>query len=426
MAWPFKRRPSTAGSKVPVPFAQKPPAGRELSVSEWRSFFEIRREGVALEAQQAISLSASRVLTPFAFKLFKELANDGISNLFFSPVSIMMCLGLAFELASGETRREIARVLESADVDQPEIDGVFALLKRAFRERPDLIVLAANSLWCSENAHVDPERLARLRERYGADLSPLDSSPHLAVARINRWVTDKTNGKIDSIVHEISALKAALVAVNVVYFKGLWLKPFERKVTHTDVFRTAAGLKKRLPMMHQVDTFSYYEDEHLQAVALPYNEDMAMYVVLPAEGIRSQEFHQSLSSDVWQSWLQRFEPVKGTIELPRFKADFTAELRPVLKALGMERAFDPAGAEFEGIRVEQQPLWIENVIHKAVVEVNEEGTLAAAATGFTSLFGAVPRPPRTFRMIVDRPFLIAIYDASTGTILFVGWIGDPQ
>jgi len=381
---------------------------------------------LALEHSPALSLAASCAARRFAFALFKELAHrDGPSNLFLSPASIMMCMGMAFELASGATQREMARALEIADVESRDIDCAFALLKRAFRERPDAIVLAANSLWCSESAEVDPERLAPLRERYGAELNTLDSSPHAAAARINRWVKDKTKGKIDGIVHQISSL-TALVAVNAVYFKGFWLKPFERKATRDAPFTSATGAKKLLPMMHQVDTFPYYEDERLQAVALPYNQEMAMYVVLPANGIDPQEFQQSLSSDMWQSWRAGLEPVKGTIELPRFKAEFSVDLRPSLKGLGMKRAFDPGAAEFGGIRAARQPFWIEEALHKAVVEVNEEGTEAAAATGFTAVFGAEPRPPRTFRMIVDRPFFLAIYDASTGTILFMGWIGDPQ
>jgi serine protease inhibitor len=125
--------------------------------------------------------------------------------------------------------------------------------------------------------------------------------------------------------------------------------------------------------------------------------------------------------------LAQFEEVGGTIQIPRFKLDYGAQLERALKILGMERAFDPNKAEFDGVRAGQLPVWIDQVFHRAVAEVNEEGTEAAAATAVTVYLGspASKRPPRHFEMIIDRPFFVAIRDKTTGTILFMGWVGDP-
>ena len=154
---------------------------------------------------------------------------------------------------------------------------------------------------------------------------------------------------------------------------------------------------------------------------------MAMHVILPATGTDSRQFQKSLSSGAWESWLARCKQAGGTIQIPRFKLDCCALLERALKALGMERAFDPDRAEFDGVRAEQPPVWIDQVLHRAVVEVNEEGTEAAAAMAVCIPLSAARfnRTPRLFQMIVDRPFFVVIRDETTGTILFMGWVGDP-
>ena len=152
-----------------------------------------------------------------------------------------------------------------------------------------------------------------------------------------------------------------------------------------------------------------------------------MCIVLPVEETDWGRFSQNLSSEVWKEWFAHSERIGGTIELPRFKVDYEAWLRSALSALGMERAFDRYSAEFEHARTDQRPVWIDQVIHRAVAEVNEEGTVAAAITA-TTVFREIfsQRPPRTFTMIVNRPFFLALRDIKTGAILFMGWIVDPQ
>jgi serpin B len=365
--------------------------------------------------------------TRFAFRLFQELAAGDASNVFLSPTSVMLCLALVHELASGETRQAMAKALEIADLNPGDAKLAISALKTAFRPRSDVTVTAANSLWCSHRAQVRPELAAQLRDTYDAELTSLDLGAADAVPRINAWVSSKTNGMISHIVDTLSPL-AVLVAINAIYFKGRWTRPFTRAMTRDGQFTRATGEKKQLPMMVQGGRYKYHEDGRLQAVALPYEGGMAMYVVLPAERTDLQKFQRSLTAGVWESWLAKLASMLGTIHLPRFKLDYFAQLEPALKALGMERAFDRNRAEFDGIRTDQPPVWLDQALHRAVAEVNEEGTEAAAATAVVMRpMSAQPvRPPRQFEMIVDRPFLVVIRDEATGTILFMGWVGDPQ
>ena len=363
--------------------------------------------------------------TRFAFRLFRELAGGDGANVFFSPSSVMLCLAMVHEAASGETRQAMAKALEIAGLNPVDIGLAIAALKAPFRRREHVEVMGANSLWCSDRVQVRPEYAAKLRNIYDADLATLDFGSADAVPRINAWVNQKTKGKISHILDVLSPL-AALVAVNAIYFKGRWTKPFERELTRDGLFTTATGQKKQLPMMCQSGRYSYYEDRELQAVVLPYEGDMAMHVVLPAAHTDPRQFQQSLSSDAWDSRVARFEKVLGTIQMPRFKLDYRARLEPALKALGMECAFDPNRAEFDGIRAERPPVWIDQVLHRAVAEVNEEGTEAAAAMAVTQCMSAGnQRPPRLFQMIVDHPFFVVIRDETSETILFMGWVGDP-
>jgi len=442
MKWPFWRKPSNAvakespdvGTPAPARISTVPqpvgPAGfitrdstKQVGFPEWPI---VLPKG---DVRMPLSSPLSAAIEDFSFKLFREFSrSDADRNLFFSPASIMGCTGMIHELATGETRREIAKAIGIDNLEGKEADSVFDLLKGVFQGRDDVSLLAANSAWCSHHAHVVPECEARLREHYNAEFMAVDFSSRAPVAQINAWVTDKTKGKITAMVDHIDPL-TAVICMNAIYFKGRWFKPFERKWTRDGAFVTAAGMNKTVPMMRQSDTFPYYEDGLLQAVELPYGAGgsaghITMCIVLPAEGIAAQEFQKSLTIDSWRTWMARCTPVRGTIELPRFKVDYQACLNSVLNALGMKRAFDKQGAEFGGIEVDQPPVWVDRFFHKAIAEVNEEGTEAVAATsGFTVMFG---RAERTFRMVVNRPFFLAIRDTLTDAILFMGWIDNPQ
>jgi serine protease inhibitor len=383
------------------------------------------RKSLAVLASDITGSSCSPS-TRFAFRLFRELVSGDDTNVFFSPSSVMLCLAMVHEVASGKTRQAMAQALEIAGLDPIDTSLTIVGLRDLFHGRGHLEVMGANSLWCSNRVQVRPECAAKLRDIYDSELTTLDFAAPDAVPRINAWVNERTKSKISHILDGLSPL-AAMVAVNAIYFKGRWAIPFERQLTRDGLFSTSTGQKKQLPMMCQSSMYSYYEDDESQAVVLDYEGDMAMYVILPVAGTNARQFQQRLSSGAWESRLARFEEVDGAIQIPRFNLDYGVQLEGALKILGMERAFDPNKAEFDGVRAAQLPVWIDQVFHRAVAEVNEEGTEAAAATAVTVYLGssASKRPPRHFEMIIDRPFFVAIRDKTTGTILFMGWVGDP-
>ncbi len=366
--------------------------------------------------------------TRFAFKLFHELTQaDSASNVFFSPASIMLCMTLVHELASGETRNSMANVLEIAELDHVELELQIASIKSAFSVSAEVETFLANALFLADHVQIAPALQSQLRSLYDAELTKLDFSSPASTGVINEWVDRKTKGKIRQIVNEVSKL-TALVALNAVYFKGRWQTPFQKELTRDRQFRTGSGAVKELPSMSQTGTYQYYEDQHVQVAAIEYRGGLSMYIVLPNAKCDLTQFREDVTSGVWESWLDKSMATTGTIQLPRFKVEYGEELSACLKKLGMERAFDPDHAQFEQIHTDFPPVWIDQVLHRAVVEVNEEGTEAAAVTGvLTRCFGsAFEEPRKPFVMIVDHPFLVVIRDDTTKTILFMGWIGDPQ
>lgn len=383
------------------------------------------RSTAILGGETVESLSSRR--TQFAFKLFRQLTHAGSdSNIFFSPSSVMSCLALVHELASAETRESMAKALELAGLDHAAVELEISSLKSAFIPRADAEISCANGLFLGRLTQIDSALRSQLSALYDAELNVLDFSAPDAVPAVNAWVNAKTRGKIPEIVSELSQL-TVLVALNAVYFRSRWQRPFKKELTRDLPFRTASQAIKQLPMMIQTGTYKYYEDARVQVAALPYCGDICTYVVLPEAESGVTRFRQDLTSGLWEKWLSNSTPTLGTIQLPRFKVHYKAELSGVLKALGMERAFDPAHAQFEHIRSDRRPVWLDQVLHRALAEVNEEGTEAAAAT-MTAVFGAVlsQKPPKQFQMIVDHPFFAVIRDERTKTILFMGWISDPQ
>jgi len=295
-------------------------------------------------------------------------------------------------------------------------------------EGPDLQLEAANSLWYNHEWAPRSEYVAKVRKDYDGEVIALDFRGTEAVARINSWVSTKTRGKIESILSTLDPL-SSLIAINAIYFKDLWIKPFDRQLTREEVFHTSTGGKLRLPLMSQYGFYQYYEESKFQAVRLVYKTPrLAMYVFLPAKRSSLREFQQDLNCAAWDKWTQRFEMIEGHIRFPRFKLEYGAILNNALESLGMGIAFDPQRARFDTINPPPPEIWIDQLIHRAVVEVNEEGTEASAVTGtMMATMSAMPsKPPRTFEMVVNRPFFFAVCDDYTNTILFIGSVEEPD
>jgi serpin B len=365
--------------------------------------------------------------TRLSFKLFTELLKKQPNeNIFISPASIAIALDMVYNGASGKNQQAIAKTLELQGMTLQEINQANAALKVTLSNPdPKVQISIANSLWAGEAQPFKPEFIEKIQHFYSAEVKNLNFGAPGASNIINDWVKQNTNGKIDKIVDEIGS-DTVLVLLNAIYFKGNWKYPFPRQATQQRPFTLINGAQKQHPMMfRQVSNLQYYQNEMFQAISLPYGEGrLSMYIFLPFKGVSLKTFYESLNAENWQKWLNQFDsPDKSDhsgeilIGLPRFKLEYSIELNDALKALGMEIAFRE-GADFSAMT--PSPLQIDLVQHKTFVEVNEEGTEAAAVTGVAMTRG-IPD-----EMIVDRPFFLVIRDNQTGTILFMGSIVEPE
>ena len=364
----------------------------------------------------------------FGFKLYSELARQSAEkNIFVSPSSLALCLAMAYNGAAGETRQAMARALETQNLSLDELNRAYAALRAAL-ENPDAKakLQIANSLWAREGLRFKADFIKRNKDYFGAQVTALNFDDPAAPATINRWVSEKTNGKIDHIVDQIDP-SSILFLINAIYFKGAWEKTFDKAKTREQDFTLVSGTK-RVPMMSQSGNYAYLETRDFQAVSLPYGGGrVSFYVFLPSGQSSLAAFEKSLNESNWQRWMEAFQATDGDISLPRFRVTYEATLNEALKALGMAAAFDAGRADFSGmIETGGQRVFISNVKHKTFAEVNEEGTEAAAVTSTEMRATSMRMPRERFRMVVDRPFFCAIRDNTSGAVLFMGSIYDPQ
>ncbi|MEH2415704.1 serpin family protein [Nostoc sp.] len=363
----------------------------------------------------------------FGFKLFSEvLKNDrGEKNLFISPSSVAIALAMTYNGASGSTQQAMAKTLELQGMNLPEINSSYAAALKQLLDNPDAKVQLniANSLWANQDFSFAPDFLQRTQDFYKAKVSNLNFQDAAAPNIINNWVKENTSGKINKIVETIQP-DAVLYLINAIYFKGKWSNEFDKSQTAQYPFYTTSGRQKQHPMMSQDGDYRYYESKQFQAVSLPYGKDgkFSFYIFLPKQNSNLNAFYQNLNVENWGKWMTQFKKQKGFIRLPRFKTEYDITLNDALKSLGMGEAFSNK-ANFSGMG---KNLAISEVKHKTFVEVNEEGTEAAAATSVGIVVTSLREEPEPFRMIVDRPFFCAIRDNQTGSVLFMGSIIEPQ
>jgi serpin B len=284
---------------------------------------------------------------------------------------------------------------------------------------PNVQVLIANSLWAKQGFSLKPEFMQINQEYYKANLTEIDFTIPQAPSIINNWVSQKTQGKIAQIVDEIS-LDPVLFLINAIYFKGNWQTPFDKSQTANKTFYLTDGSSQQHLMMSQSGFYRCYATDTFQAVSLPYGKKgaLSMYIFLPNSNTNLATFLQHLTPEKWNQWMQEFRQRNCIIEIPRFTIEYKVELKSTLIALGMAGIFEPSKAEFSPMT--DVNVAVDSVKHKTFVEVNEEGTEAAAVTS-VELIRSLP-----FQMNVNRPFFCGIQDNTTGTILFMGTIVDPQ
>ncbi len=360
-----------------------------------------------------------------AMDLLPNLESNEQGNIFISPTSLFMALSMVFNGADTETKEEMAKVLNSEGIDITELNKANAsLLSKLHNESEDIDLKVANSIWLNEKFHFQEDFAQNNRDYFSAEISGIDIMDNKSVELINNWVSDSTNNKIDEMVK--APLDPDLVAllINAVYFKGDWKYKFDENETVARPFHLEDGTTKTIPLMSLNEELSYMENDHFQAVSLPYGEgDMSMNVFLPRENSTIQEFEKTLTIENMDTWNSEFYPTVGNVMLPKFKMVYEVNLNEPLKTLGMIEAFDE-NANFSKMIKEKDLIWISQVKQKTFIDVNEKGTEAAAATSVAIVEESASA--NSFLMEVNRPFFITITHQSTGAILFMGSIVDPS
>lgn len=375
------------------------------------------------EAGQQELVSAN---TGFGFRLLRELAREQPqANIFISPYSVSSVLEMVSNGAGGQTREELEKVLGTTGLPPDKMNQAYESLSQCVSSAQTNALLSfANALWYRAGTQLAAEFVAINQKFYRASLGALDFSDPGSARVINDWAAQNTQGKIKTIIQPPIPGNTAIILANALYFKGTWLNPFNHKQTKPRPFHLTNGTQEQLPMMEQTRNFLYQEGAGFQAVQLPYaGQRLQMQVLLPQTNSNVEALLGQLDAAMWQSTvLPAFHDRRGTLALPRFKLHFGAELNNSLSALGLRSALSPS-ADFSAMSSSR--LYLSEVKHQSFVEVNEEGTEAAAATTGVMALASFRNQPPPFQMTVDRPFLFVISDQATKSILFMGAVFDP-
>jgi serpin B len=365
----------------------------------------------------------------FGLKLFREIAAAEMDteNIFISPLSVSMALGMTANGAAGATLEAMMNTLEFSGLGMHEMNS-------SYRSLIDLLTgldsetefNIANSIWYREDRVFRQEFFDTCSTYFDAVVRGLDFSQGGVADTINAWVEDKTNGKIEDILEPPIPETVVMYLVNAIYFLASWTSEFDPALTSQAPFHLPDGSSVTCDLMQQPDDeevceYMYYRDQGVQIVDLPYgNGHYSMTILLPGVLTDMDSLIADCTVENWSAWMDSLEATDGMIYLPKFEIEYDLLMNDVLTTLGMGIAFDPWRADFTGMR-EEGELWINRVIHKSYVKVDEEGTEAAAAT----VVEMVETEVGSFIMRVERPFIFAIREKHSGIILFVGKIANP-
>jgi len=382
---------------------------------------------VSAEESDELAGSVDRNLvsanTGFGFKIFKELIlEDSNQNVFISPLSILLALAMTYNGAVGDTNLAMAEALRFKGFDLEELNSGFHDLMISIRNADnDIDIAIANSIWYRLGFKVKEDFIERNKKYFSSEVNEIDFAAPEAVDTINGWIEEETRGKIDKMLSEIPA-DAVMYLINAIYFKGNWTYPFDENLTSDDDFYLLDGSTKKVPMMTQEENFPYYRGDNFSGVRIPYGQEkMAMYIILPDEGTGVDSVIESLDAEKWNEIKDSFYGSQVSLTMPKYKMEYGIKLlNDALAELGMGIAFGP-GADFSGISPD---IFISKVLHKAVIEVNEKGSEAAAATVVEMMESAMP-VEEIIEFVVDRPFFFVIADDRSGSIIFMGKVVEP-
>ena len=359
----------------------------------------------------------------FGLKLFCELAGEQEhSNIFISPLSVAMALGMTYNGANGSTQEAMKKTLELNGLTIGEVNESYKNLIRLLTQLdPKVQFKIANSIWYKDALTPEQEFLNVCQEYFDARVSGLDFSDPDAAKTINAWVNENTQGRIGEIVDDPIDPYLVSFLIEAIYFKGAWTYEFDKDKTWDGWFELFDGTRKFCKIMEQRNLFKCLSNERVQAVDLPYGDgSFSMTIFLPHEEKNIDSLMAELDQESYSQWIDglSFPDDSFDVYIPKFTLEYGVTLNDALGALGMEIAFTPGAADFSRM-YRNESVWIDEVRHKTFVEVNEEGTEAAAATAVSMAYG----PPPGFW--ANRPFVFVIRENESGAILFIGKIVDP-
>ncbi len=387
------------------------------------------KENISPQGIKEIKLSATdnsvvNASNQLGFDMMQDIVANAEEheNLLISPLSISYALNMTHNGAEEETKTEMSQSLNLEGIPLPDVNESYRHLTTSLQNADEKVTMEiANSIWYRDTFPVEDEFIQVNQEYYDAEVSPLDfSNTDAAKETMNNWVANKTNDKIDKIVEFINPLDVMFL-MNAVYFKGQWKCPFNEDKTTKRSFFPRDGEMIQAPTMLIEEDFLFLENDFCTGVELPYGRgNFSMVLLLPDEGQLPEDIINNLSSDSWDDLLTEADTTEILVSLPKFKFSYYKMLNQTLKNLGMEKAFDKLEANFEKIN-RNEVLYISRVNHKSFIDVNEEGTEAAAVTSVGITTTSMPD-----NISFNRPFVFAIREQSTNAILFSGIIERPE
>jgi len=400
----------------------------------------------ALADTQADQDSLAAANTGFAFDLLKQIADrQPNGDVFISPYSVSTVLQMVVDGAAGSTKQEMESVLYLNEMvgdtatggPKQEIESVRYLNGMAARDeackslvqsitsgQSNVILSLANSIWFKQGVELRAEFLTGCSNYFKAETGALDFTSPQSAKIINYWAEENAHGRIKDIVQWPMKPLTRIILANAIYFKGRWAREFDKSATKGRAFTLPDGTQKQVPMMQQRGHFDYVQGRGFQAVRLPYaGGRLEMHLLLPDHGSDVKKLLAGIDRSVWQNEIQRlFRDREGIVVLPRFKLNYNVVLNEPLEALGIKRAFS-AKADFSAMSTGS--LFLSEVRQKSFVEVNEDGTEAAAVTSGIFHASIAMRPESPFEMVLDHPFFFVIGDRTTHSILFMGIVSNP-
>jgi len=382
------------------------------------------------EATPAMVEEVVTGINDFTFDLYAKLKLKN-GNLFFSPYSISACLAMVYEGADGKTAQEIREVFHYPEDDLTRRAGYASVFNGLNQKDKDYTLNTANALWAQQDFSFLDSYLSMIEEYYGGRTTNLDFKVDPLGSRdtINNWVEEQTNDKIEDLISEEAITdNTKMILTNAIYFYGDWLKQFPKDKTEQDDFQVTPDNKVQADMMHlSGEKFNYMEDSQLQMLELPYKgNEISMLILLPKDddiaGLEESLTNKNLTD--WKEAMTKEYEVNTF--LPKFTFTKRFSLSDILQEMGMPTAFSSLKADFSKMTDAQGGvLFISDVVHQAFVDVDEEGTEAAAATATQMEFTtSAPEPVVTFR--ADHPFIVIIQEKNAGNILFMGRVNDPR